>query len=208
MTNPVTPAPLPPGETLLVTLRLAGSIPARAGRELQQQRIAAQEAARAAPAADDAPDAHRRAEKRFFADFDALLDAGLTGGRYLEKEKIAEAVAGELLLLEEQGLRVPGFVLTFNHLHCVLHQPAGRGLSLYKAVELLHQRTAGQARRILRGQLPREADFWQPGFHELPVLDAAELLRLQQYLLAHPQRLKLPPRYHEWPYCYRALLPG
>jgi putative transposase len=196
--------PLPPGETLLVTLRLAGSISARAGRELQQQRIAAQELARAAATPAEAQAAHRRAEKRFFADFDALLDAATVGGGYLEKEKIAEAVAGELLMLEEQGLRVYCFVLTFNHLHAVLHQPAGRSLSLYKAVELLHQRTAGQARRILRNQLPREADFWQPGFHELPVLDAAELTRLQQYLLGHAARLRLPPRYHDWPYCYQA----
>ncbi|GAB2945981.1 hypothetical protein GCM10027048_08850 [Hymenobacter coalescens] len=193
-----------PGETILLTLRLAGSVPARAGRELQQQRVAAQEAARTAATAEEARAAQRRADKRFFADFDALLDAAKVGGGYLEKEKISEAVAGELLMLEEQGLRVPCFVLTFNHVHAVLHQPAGHSLSLYKALELLHQRTAQQARRILRGQLPREADFWHPSPHELPILDADELTRVQAYLLGHAARLKLPPRYHEWPYRYAA----
>ncbi|WBO84232.1 hypothetical protein [Hymenobacter yonginensis] len=113
---------------------------------------------------------------------------------------MAEAVAGELLMLEEQGLRVPCFVLLPNHLHAVLQLPAGAGLSLYKAVELLYQRTAAQARRLLRGQLPPEADFWQTGFHELPILDVAELSRVQAYLLAHPQRLRLPERFHSWPY--------
>ncbi|MCC3155981.1 hypothetical protein LJ737_01945 [Hymenobacter sp. 15J16-1T3B] len=198
---------LPPGETMLLTLRLNGSIPARAGRELHQQRVQAQEAARAAATAEEAQAAHRRAEKRFFADFDALLDAAQVGGSYLEKERIAEAVAAELLLLEEQGLRVPCFVLSFNHLHVVLQQPVGHRFSLYKTVELLHQRTALQARRILRGQLPKEADFWHPGTHELPILDAAELSRLQAYLLGHAARLQLPPRYHEWPYQYAAV-PG
>ncbi|UYZ58485.1 transposase [Hymenobacter latericus] len=192
------------GETLLLTLRLAGSVPARAGRELQQQRVAAQEAARAAATPDEAQAAHRRAEKQFFVAFDALLDAGPTGAAYLGKEKIAEAVAGELLMLEELGLRVSCFVLMPNHLHAVVHQPAGHALSLYKAVELLHQRTAQQARRILRGQLPAQADFWHPGFHELPVLDAAEQQRVQAYLLAHARRLKLPARYGEWPYAYVA----
>ncbi|WP_426489668.1 transposase [Hymenobacter sp. 102] len=181
------------GETILLTLRLAGSVPARAGRQLHAQRVATQQAARS-------PEAHRRAEKQFFADFDALLDARTVGPAYLEKEKLAETVAGELLMLEEQGLRVPGFVLLPNHLHAVLHLPAGSGLSLPKAVELLHQRTAAQARRLLRGQLPPEADFWQTGFHELPLLDAAELARVQTYLLAHPQRLGLPERFHHWPY--------
>lgn len=191
-------------QTLLVTLRLAGSIPARAGRELQQQRVASQQAAREAATPAEAQAAHRRAEKQFFAGFDALLDAATVGGGYLEKEKIAEAVAGELLMLEEQGLRVPCFAMTFNHVHAALHQPAGHALSLYKAVELLHQRTAQQARRILRGQLPREADFWHPSAHELPILDAAELARVRAYLLGHAARLRLPPCYHDWPYQYAA----
>ncbi|RSK48125.1 transposase [Hymenobacter rigui] len=183
------------GETILLTLRLAGSIPARAGRELHARRVVARQAA-------DSPEAHRRAEKQFFAGFDALLDARTVGPAYLEREKLAETIAGELLMLEEQGLQVPCFVLLPNHLHAVLHLPVRSGLSLPKAVELLHQRTAAQARRLLRGQLPAEADFWQTGFHELPVPDAAEQTRIKAYLLAHPQRLGLPERFGEWPYVH------
>ena len=185
------------GETILLTVRLAGSVPVRAARQLHQQRVAAQ-----AATADLAT--HRRAEQQFFAGFDALLDARTVGPAYLEKEKLADMVAGELLMLEEQGFRVPCFVLLPNHLHVVLHRPAGLGLSLYKAVELLHQRTAVQARRHLRGQLPPEADFWQTGFHELPVLDEAELARVKAYLRGHAQRLKLPERFREWPYVYES----
>lgn len=95
---------------------------------------------------------------------------------------------------------MPCFVLLPNHLHAVLQLPIGSGLSLYKAVDLLHQRTAAQARRLLRGQLPPEADFWQTGFHELPIVDEQELARVQAYLLAHPQCLQLPERFHAWPY--------
>lgn len=186
---------LPPGETILLTLRLARSIPVQAGRGLHARRVAALQAA-------DSPEAHRRAEKQFFAGFDALLDARTVGPDYLTKEKLAEMVAGELLMLEEQGLQVPCFVVLPNHVHAVLHLPPGQSVSLYKTVELLHQRTAMQARRLLRGQLPPAADFWQTGFHELPVQDAAELIRIRQYLLGHPQRLNLPERFHDWPYQY------
>ncbi|OWP64355.1 hypothetical protein CDA63_04800 [Hymenobacter amundsenii] len=190
---------MPPAaaETILLTLHLAGSVPARAGRELQGKRVAAQAAARAAP---DPAAAGHRAEKQFFVAFDALLDAHSVGPVYLEREKLAELVAGELLMLEEQDLRVPGFVLLPNHLHAVLVLPAGAGLSLYKTIELLHQRTAAQARRLLRGQLPPEADFWHPGSHELPIQGEAELARVLAYLASHPARLGLPERFHEWPY--------
>lgn len=198
MTEPA----LPPGETLLLTLRLAGSVPRRLAGELLGQRVAAQEAARSAPTEAAAQAAHRQADKRFFADFDALLDAATVGPNYLEKEKLAEAVAGELLMLEELGFRVVCFAVVPNHVHAVLHRPASSGLSLYKALELLHQRTAALARRHLRGQLPFEADFWQTGFHEYAVADAPELVRIRQYVLAHAQRLRLPERFHDWPYLY------
>ncbi|WP_019948982.1 hypothetical protein [Hymenobacter aerophilus] len=189
--------PIPAAETILLTMRLAGSVPARAGRELQAQRVAAQTEARTAP---DPAAAGRRAEKQFFAAFDKLLDAHTVGPDYLGREKLAELVAGELLMLEEQGLQVPGFVLLPGHLHAVLVLPAEAGLSLYKTIELLHQRTAAQARRLLRGQLPPEADFWHPGSHELPIQDEAELTRVQAYLRHHAARLGLPERFHAWPY--------
>lgn len=189
--------PEAPTETLLLTLRLAGSVPVRAGRELQARRIAAQAEARMAP---DPVAAGRRAEKQFFGAFDALLDAHTVGPDYLGREKLAELITGELLMLEEQGLRVPGFVLLPGHLHAVLELPAGTGISLYKTIELLQQRTAAQARRLLRGQLPPEADFWHPGSHELPIQDEAEQQRVLAYLAAHPLRLGLPERFHSWPY--------
>lgn len=188
-------------ETVLLTFRLAGSVPARAGRQLHAQRVAAQEAARTAATEAEALAAHHRADKQFFAGFDALLDAATVGPAFLEKEKIAAAVAGELLMLEELGFQVPCFALTPNHGHAVLHLPAASGVSFYKAVELFLQRTAAQARRILRGQLPAEADFWHPGgTHEYAVADATELARIHAYVLAHPQRLGLPERFHDWPY--------
>ncbi|WBO84231.1 hypothetical protein [Hymenobacter yonginensis] len=74
---------LPPPETILLTLRLAGSVPARAGRELHAQRVAAQETARGAATETEAQAAHRRAEKVFFAGFDALLDTRTVGPDYL-----------------------------------------------------------------------------------------------------------------------------
>lgn len=186
-------------ETILLTMRLAGSVPARAGRELQAQRVAAQTEARTAP---DPAAAGHRAEKRFFAAFDALLDAQTVGPDYLGREKIAELVAGELLMLEEQGLHVPGFVLLPGHLHAVLVLPAAAGLSLYKTIELLHQRTAAQARRLLRGQLPPEADFWHPGSHELPIQDDAELARVLVYLRQHAARAGKKGHWLDWPYTY------
>ncbi|SHJ34473.1 Transposase IS200 like [Hymenobacter daecheongensis DSM 21074] len=193
---------LPPGETIFTTFRLAGSVPARAFRELHRQRQVAQEAARALPDPAAYQAAHRRAEKVFFAGFDALLDAATVGPTFLEKEKIAELVAGELMLLEELGFQVLAFALLPNHVHAVLHLPQGSGVSFYKALQLLHQRTAAQSRRLLRSTLPPEADFWQTSSYDYAVHEAAELPRLIDYVRHNAERSHKQGRWLEWPYCY------
>ncbi|PJJ48439.1 hypothetical protein [Hymenobacter chitinivorans] len=199
----ITGSNLPAGETLFVTFRLAGSVSTRAFRALYQERQTAQDAARLLPA-PELPAAFRRAEKLFFLGFDALLDAATVGPVFLEKEKIADIVAAELLLLEELGFLVVAFVLLPNHVHALLHLPAGSGVSFYKALELLQQRTAAQCRRLLQATLPPEADFWQTGSYDYPVHDATELRRLLTYLRTHATRTGHAGRWLDWPYRYVA----
>lgn len=175
-----------------------------AARQLQQQRRAAQEIAQALATDTERQATHRRAEKAFFAAFDNLLDARMVGPVFLEKEKIAETIAGELLMLQELGFRVLAFALLPNHVHAVLHLPAGADVSFYKALQLLHQRTAAQCRRVLRATLPAEADFWQTGSYDYAVPDAEELGRIIRYVLQHAHRLRLPVRWQQWPYVYAA----
>lgn len=195
--------PPPPGETLFVTFRLAGALRHAVGRQLHADLQANLAVIRAGGLTEEQQRAaYQRAQKRFFAQFDAELDRREVGPVYLEKEKLAEIVAGELLMLEEQGFRVLAFAVLPNHVHAVLHLPADSGLSLYKSLQLLHQRTATQCRRHLRNQLPPEADFWQTGSYEYAVHDPDELTRLIAYVQHHAQRLRLPQRFHDWPYVF------
>ncbi|MBJ6145859.1 hypothetical protein [Hymenobacter sp. BT559] len=181
---------LPPGETAFITLRLHGTIPAATARELKTT-LATSRAA----GLD-----HRRAQKSFFARFDAVLDRMPTGQRYFDSEKLAEVLAGEIMMLEETGFVVHGFAILPNHAHLVLHLPAGSRLSFAPAIDLLHQRTEAACRRLVRPRLPPEAPFWQGGWFDYPVADAAELARILAYVAAQPQQAGLAPRFQVWPY--------
>ena len=181
---------LPPGETVLVTLRLPGTLPTTATRALAADLRQAQ-----AAGLD-----HHRAQKTFFARFDAALDRAGAGPRYFENEQVAAALAGEIMMLEETGFVVHGFAILPGHAHLVLHLPARSGLALAKALDLLHQRTAAACRRLVRPRLPPDAAFWQPGWHELPVADAAELARIVAYVRGQARQAGLPQRFQEWPY--------
>ena len=181
--------PLPPGETTLLTLRLHGTVPAAAVRELKAQHLAR------APGTDQ-----HRAQKQLFAQLDAVLDRAPIGPRYFEEERIAEVLAGEIMMLEETGFVVHGFAILPNHAHLLLHLPARSSLSFAKALDLLHLRTEAACRRLVRPRLPPEAHFWHPGWLEVPLLDAAELARALTYVRGNARAAGLPPRYQQWPY--------
>jgi putative transposase len=181
---------LPPGETVLVTFRLHGSIPATTGRALKAELREAQ------AAGTD----HRRAQKTFFAHFDAVLDRAPIGQHYFEHEKMAETLAGEIMMLEETGFVVHGFAILPNHVHAVLHLPARSSLSFAKAIELLHLRTDKACRRLVRPRLPPEAEFWQAGWFDYPVQDAEELSRVLTYVRGNAAKAGLPERFQAWPY--------
>ena len=176
--------------TSLLTFRLHGTMPAATGRELAAELRAAQEAGTD----------HRRAQKQFFARFDAVLDRAPIGPGYFENEQMAEVLAGEILMLEETGFVVHGFAILPNHAHIVLELPANSTLSFAKAIDLLHLRTGTACRRLVRPKLPPEAKFWQVGWHEVEVLDAAELTRLLAYVRGNARAAGLPARFQEWPY--------
>ena len=82
----------------------------------------------------------------------------------------------------------------------VLHLPATSGLSFAKALDLLHLRTGANCRRLVRPKLPAEADFWQVGWHDYPIADAAELARVLAYVRGNARAAGLPARFQEWPY--------
>ena len=181
---------LPVGETSFFTLRLHGSVAAATMRELkaeaQQRREAGGEA--------------HRVMKHYFARLDAVLDRPRIGPTHFENEKMAEALAGEIMMLEETGFVVHGFAILPNHAHVVLHLPAASGLSFAKALDLLHLRTGTVCRRLVRPKLPPEAQFWQVGGFEYTVRDEDELTRLLAYVRGNARQAGLPARFQQWPY--------
>lgn len=180
----------PPSPIAFLTFRLHGTVPATIGRELKADLRQAQEAGTE----------HHRAQKRFFAKFDAVLDRAPIGPQYFKNEKIAEALAGEIMMLEETGFVLHGFAILPNHVHIVLHLPETSGLSFAKAIDLLHLRTGTNCRRLVHPKLPPEAEFWQVGWFNYEVQDEAELTRVLAYVRGNARQAGLAQRFQEWPY--------
>ena len=181
---------MPLGETAFLTFRLHGTIPTATARELKAAPTQAQQAGTD----------HHRARKQLFAALDVVLDRALIGPCYFDDEKVAEVLAGEIMMLAETGFTIHGFGILPNHAHFMLRLPARSGLSFAKALKLLHVRTGKHCRRLVRPKLPPEAAFWQPGWLKIPLLDATELVRAQAYVRGNARQAGLPARFQAWPY--------
>ena len=190
----------PPGETLFLTFRLAGSLPRHLVRQLWEQQQAEEAALRGAGLSAAAlADARYRLQRAYFGKFDGLLDSSVTGPDWLRQPAVAHLVAGELMMQEEQGFQVLAYALMPNHVHVVQRLPDTSGLSFSKAMQLLKGRTARQANQLLRRT---GEDFWQAESYDHVVRDAAEQQRIVAYVLNNPVKAHLVDEWQKWPYTY------
>ena len=65
-----------------------------------------------------------------------MLNCVPIGLNYFESEKMAEMLAGEIMMLEEPGFVIHGFAILPYHAHVVLHLPETSRLSFAKALDL------------------------------------------------------------------------
>ena len=136
----------------------------------------------------------------FSPSFDAVLNRTPIGLNYFESEKMAEVLAGEIMLLEETGFVIRGFAILCNHAHVVLHLPETSRLSFAKALDLLHLRTGTACNRLVRPKLLPEAGFWQASWFNYEVENEAELTRVLTYVHSNARQAGLSTRFQEWPY--------
>ena len=115
----------PPGATLFVTFRLAGSIPNSVHQEwLREKRLLESKLLRRKAmglALDTNTDAHEKLafQRRWFGKFEALLHANAAGPVWLKDTRVAEIVREALVHRDGGVYRLDGFCIMPNHVHAV-----------------------------------------------------------------------------------------
>jgi REP element-mobilizing transposase RayT len=191
----------PPGATLFITFRLAGSIPA----EILHQLIEEQERTekRLAQIGDPNERARQadRERRRMFGKWDKVLDSAQCGHLWLRDERIATLVAESLHHLDNQRYTLEAFCIMPNHVHSVftpLEKDDGTYYSMSGIQHSLKRYTALHANRILG----RKGDFWQHENYDHVVRDEREFNRIVAYVLNNPVSAGLVSRPEEWKWSY------
>jgi len=191
----------PPGATLFITFRLAGSIPAETLRELIEEKERIEECLRQIGDPDEQARQTDRERRRLFGRWDKVLDLARCGPFWLRDEPIAALVAESLHYLNNQRYILDAFCIMPNHVHTVFTPLPKSGESYYAMSTIMHslkRYTALHANRILE----RKGDFWQHENYDHIVRDEKELNRIVAYVLNNPVSAGLVSVQEEWKWSY------
>jgi len=191
----------PPGATLFVTFRLAGSIPFEILCQFkEEQEQLEKRLAQIGNSAERARQADRE-QRRLFGKWDKTLDLAQTGPVWLGDERIAALVAESMHYLDHRRYTLEAFCIMPNHVHCVFTPKAKSLETYYSLASIMHalkRYTALYANRILG----RHGDFWQHENYDHVVRDQKEFNRIITYVLNNPVSAGFVSMPEEWRWSY------
>ena len=190
----------PPGATLFITSRLAGSIPLNVLHELLEEReriereLARMTKLERAKRADIA-------ERKFFGKWDNALEALSNGPFWLRNDEIAKLVAESFHHLDNLRYRLDAFCIMPNHTHLVctpLEQSDGVFFSVSKIMHSLKRHTGQRANQTLN----RTGDFWEHENYDHFARDEKEFQRIVNYVLNNPVKAGLVSKLEDWKWSF------
>lgn len=191
----------PPGATLFVTLRLAGSV-----SKYVMERLArgTEQSLRALDDPGDAEQRQRQAYsefKRSFAEWDAALDSAEAGPSWLGRPEVASLVAEALHQREGCQYHLFSYCIMPNHVH-VVFTPLRRDDEGYHSLASIMRSLKGRTAREANLVLGRSGAFWQHENYDHVVRDEGELGRIIGYVLENPVKAGLVQAREEWNWSY------
>ena len=191
----------PPGATLFVTFRLAGTIPRAVLERLKAEATERERLLRQTAVPDTLPRFLYEEQKRQFARWDKLLDRAEYGPLWLKQPEIAAVVVDSLHYLDGKVYDMDAFCVMPNHGHIVirpLKTGDGRYHPLQKIMHSFKRYTARQANKILG----REGAFWQHESYDHVVRNRQEWERIVAYVINNPVKAGLVESWADWPWTY------
>jgi REP element-mobilizing transposase RayT len=186
------PHRLPPGETIFITFRLAGSLPQEALLRLQAETQLAQQRC------DQDAGLRYAEQKRYFGRFDTLLDGSGHGPTWLRQPAVAAIVQQAIQYPAGKGYDLRCYCIMPNHVHLVVALP-DNAPPLAKTLQLLKGYSSFQANKLLG----LSGAFWQAESYD-HVVRPGELDRIISYVLENPVKAGLVDEWQKWPYSYLA----
>lgn len=211
----------PPGATLFLTFRLAGSIPRSIVRQYKAKRNWLEaELNRVAASAERTKtesqilkrDRILEFQREWFAKFEDILHRAEHGPLWLAQPAIRELVREKLFMDDGDKYRLDAFSIMANHVHAVfrpfldlpnLREVRDQGRprfvtdeqTLAEIMQSLKGVTAREANKVLK----RRGSFWETESFDHYVRNEVEFERIVKYTLNNPVKARLVDDWRDWP---------
>ena len=180
---------LPPGESVFITFRLAGSLPEKVVEELREEYMA--------PVAAESWETSYARQKRYFGKFDRLLDGSATGPVWLREPAMAALVVQGLRFFEGRAYTLVCYCIMPNHVHLVVTL-LEQGESMMRALQSIKAFTGREANKLLG----RTGQFWHRESYDHVIRNPEEMKTIISYTLENPVRAGLAEHWQQWPYTW------
>lgn len=145
----------------------------------------------------DATIATDEKEKRLFKKYDALIDSGIYGEKFLKIPECAEIVKNTLHFPNDKDYKLICYCIMPNHFHLVFELlENNKGIS--KIMQSIKRKSARECNKILN----RNGAFWQDESFDRLVRDEKELYFIIKYVLLNPVHAGLVSIWSDWKYTY------
>ena len=151
--------------------------------------------------------------KRFFAQYDALLDAMKYGPTYLKQSEIAKIVADELHRFDGNLYKLIAYSIMPNHVHILIdtsiqipnHFDVSKWETLdFEPLSNIMKKIKGPSAVYANRLLDRKGKFWQPESYDHYVRNVKEFNRIIAYILNNPVKAGLVANWEDHPFTFLA----
>jgi len=202
----------PIGAAFFVTFRLKDSIPKAKIWELKQ---AFESKVDAIKISDTLTKDVRIYEerKRFFAQYDALLDSMKYGPTFLKQPAIAKIVADEIHRFDKEFYELLAYSIMPNHVHILIDThiqiPKIFDISKWASLEFeplstIMKRIKGPSAIYTNRLLDRSGKVWQRESYDHYIRHVQELNRVIAYILNNPVKAGLVEQWEDHPFTFLA----
>ncbi len=164
-----------------ITYRLANSIPLQKLKEIKS----------------DVKNIDFDQFKRLFRKYDAILDSGEFGIKYLKEKRIAEICKATIHYPNGKEYKLICYCIMPNHIHIVF-----RLLENNKGISKIMQAIKGISAKEVNKILNRKGVFWQDESYDRLIRDEIELYFIIKYVLLNPVEAGLVKNWKDWEYTY------
>jgi REP element-mobilizing transposase RayT len=202
----------PDNSIYFVTFRLSNSLPKLIIQQLKKENELIENSVKMIKNKEQRNKLLNNLHKKYFVNFDTLLDKNLRTNLWLRDERIAKVVADAIMYRQGREYKLYCYCIMPNHVHMVFgvgedfvsriaDSTARNSVSSYKVTKImqgLKKFTAREANKILN----RSGQFWHRESYDRVIRDVQDFDNTLNYVMQNPVKAGLTNDFTKWKWSF------